>query len=313
MSAIDLAFLIENPRLGKKAIIETAIPGVRVEKDVREILQEKGMELGEINDIIWSHSHWDHTGSAYHFPPSTNLCFGKGTGPFPGYPLNADSALNAANFKNRQCMEIDYETQIEPFPAHDLYVDGSLYLLDTPGHWPGHIGDICHFAGNFRPSEDVSFPDKIPEGAFGNCGDDHIIKQNDHHPQHHGQMSGSVDPNRRPFYKLSTHHHSSYKDPSLANITTLKMQKYFDSDPNVLVCLAHDTALLDHLPTFNADLNQDLNEWKQNGMKEKCHWGWLKELPRYDKDGNVLGPGMRESPIVVGLWKNGERVVSLRT
>ncbi len=36
-------------------------------------------------------------------------------------------------------MEIDYETQIEPFPAHDLYVDGSLYLLDTPGHWPGHM------------------------------------------------------------------------------------------------------------------------------------------------------------------------------
>lgn len=70
MSVIDLAFLIENPRLGKKAMfdlgtrkdywnsppwtikrIEAAIPGVRVDKDVTEILQEKGMDLGEISEF----------------------------------------------------------------------------------------------------------------------------------------------------------------------------------------------------------------------------------------------------------------------
>lgn len=67
MTVVDLAFLVENPRLGKKAMfdlgtrkdywnsppwtiarIEAAIPGVRIEKDVTEILQEKGMKLGEI-------------------------------------------------------------------------------------------------------------------------------------------------------------------------------------------------------------------------------------------------------------------------
>ncbi|KPI35373.1 uncharacterized protein AB675_9978 [Cyphellophora attinorum] len=202
MTVIDLAFLIENPRLGKKAMfdlgtrkdywnsppwtiarIEAAIPGVRIEKDVTEILQEKGMKLSEINDIIWSHSHWDHIGSPYLFPPSTNLCYGKGTGPFPGYPANPNSALNQADFEGRKCIEIDYDMEIGPYPAHDFYGDGSLHLLDTPGHWPGHMcalarttpdtflflgGDICHFAGDFRPSEQLPLPDSIPEEAFGN-------------------------------------------------------------------------------------------------------------------------------------------------
>lgn len=68
MSVTTMAFLIENDRLGKKAMfdlgtrkdywnsppmtlrrIEDAIPGVRIEKDVTEILQEKGMDLSEIS------------------------------------------------------------------------------------------------------------------------------------------------------------------------------------------------------------------------------------------------------------------------
>lgn len=68
MSVTTVAFLIENERLGKKAMfdlgtrkdywnsppftltrIEAAIPGVKIEKDVTEILQEQGMELSEIS------------------------------------------------------------------------------------------------------------------------------------------------------------------------------------------------------------------------------------------------------------------------
>jgi hypothetical protein len=67
MSVTTVAFLIENEGLGKKAMfdlgtrknywnsppftlkrIEAAIPGVRVDKDVTEILQEKGVKLSEI-------------------------------------------------------------------------------------------------------------------------------------------------------------------------------------------------------------------------------------------------------------------------
>jgi hypothetical protein len=91
------------------------------------------------------------------------------------------------------------------------------------------------------------------------------------------------------------------------------MQHYFDSDPNALVCLAHDTGSLDHLPTFNANPVKDLNEWQKHGMKEKCHWSWLKKLPRYDEKDKVVGLGMREKPLVEGLWKERRVVQSLRS
>ncbi|KAJ6008236.1 hypothetical protein N7540_012212 [Penicillium herquei] len=346
MSVTTVAFLIENERLGKKAMfdlgtrkdywnsppftmrrIEAAIPGVRIDKDVTEILQEQGMKLSEIDDIIWSHSHWDHMGSPFLFPKSTNLCYGKGTGPFPAYPENPDSNLNADDFKDRKCVEIGCDDlHIGPFPATDFYGDGSLYLLDTPGHWPGHIcalsrttpdtfvflgGDICHFAGDFRPTEDIPFPNTIPSEALL-----HSSKYpmpcpceifSDNHPQLR-EIGTAIDTKTTPYYQLSTHAHSTYKDPAAAVVTTAAMQDYFDSDPNVMVLLAHDTCLLDHLPVFNDNPEKDINDWKALGWKERCHWGWLGELPRYDKEGNVIGPGNRERPIVDGLWRDGVRV-----
>lgn len=114
-----------------------------------------------------------------------------------------------------------------------------------------------------------------------------------------------------PFYKLSTHQHSSYKDPETSTKTLLKMQEYFDSDPNVLACIAHDPTLLIHLPTFNSQPQLDLNNWKGQGLEEKCHWGWLGELPRYDENGKLVGPGVREVPIVEGIWRDGRKVDSL--
>ncbi|KAJ5692668.1 hypothetical protein N7462_002091 [Penicillium macrosclerotiorum] len=350
MSVTTVAFLIENERLGKKAMfdlgtrkdywnsppftltrIEAAIPGVRVDKDVTEILQAQGLKLSEIDDIIWSHSHWDHMGSPYLFPSSTNLCYGKGTGPFPAYPENSNSNLNAADFEGRNCIEIGCtDLYIGPFPATDFYGDGSLYLLDTPGHWPGHLcalarttpdtfvflgGDICHFAGDFRPSEAIPFPEKIPGESLLNsqkypapCPCEFFLG---HHPQLR-EVGSSVNTKTTPFYQLSTHEHSTYKDPATAVVTTEGMQKYFDADPNIMVCLAHDTALLDHLPIFNHQPEKDINDWKNQGLKERCHWGWLGELPRYDKDGNLIGPGNRDIPIVDGLWRDGIRVDSFR-
>ena len=274
-------------------------------------------------------------GAPHLFPPSTNLCYGKGTGPFPAYPANPDSNLLAADFANRKFIEINCEDlKIGPFPATCFYGDGSFYLLDTSGYWPGHLcalarttpdtliylgGDICHFAGQFRPNEEIPLPDIMPIEALRRapkypipCPGEYF---SDHHPQLFNKEEpapSSVDPRKTPFYKLSTAHHSTYKDPASAAITARGLQKYFDSDPNVLVCLAYDPALLDHLPLFNTHPERDLNDWKRLGLKERIHWSWLGELPRYNKDGTVLGPGNRERPIVEGFWRDGKRVKSFR-
>lgn len=256
--------------------------------------------------------------------------YGKDTGPFPGYPENPDSPLHAADFKGRRCVPIAFETDLSigGFRAHDFYGDGSVYLLDTPGHLPGHMcalvrtqpdsfvflgGDICHFAGDFRPSDAIPLPAIIPEEAFA-LGEPNrrrllpIPCPCSVFTEHHPQKLTPKEAIQSPFYKLSTHHHSSYRQPQLATETMEKMQRNFDADPRVLVCLAHDPALLAHLPSFNKKPDGDLNNWRALGMKAKCHWGWLGELPRHGKQGDLLGPGMREKPIVEGLWRDDVQI-----
>lgn len=73
----------------------------------------------------------------------------------------------------------------------------------------------------------------------------------------------------------------------------------FDDSPNVLVCIAHDPSLLDFLPTLNNNPERDLNDWKRQGWKERCHWGWLNELPRNGKRGR--------EPVVEGFWRDGKK------
>ena len=286
-----------------------------------------------IDDIIWSHSHWDHMGSPYLFPKSTNLCYGKGTGIFPAYPATPGSNLSAADFEGRNCVEIECnQLKIGPFNGHDFYGDGSLYLLDCPGHWPGHMcalarttpdtflflgGDICHFAGDFRPSETISLPDSIPDAAFkgGRRFDPSPCPCSifeDHHPQLQNleKDTSKINTKTTPFYSLSTTSKSTYHNPGEAQVTTDLMERYFDSDPNVLVLLSHDTALPDYLPTFNHNPEKDLNDWKAQGLKEDLHWAWLTELPRYDADGKVLGQRKRQEQLAEGLWRDGKLVDS---
>lgn len=147
--------------------------------------------------------------------------------------------------------------QIGLFPVHDFYGDGLLYLLDTPDHWPEHMcslarttpdvlvflgGDICHFAKDFRPSEGLPLPDNIPKGAFG--GDVDKVTRSSKYPMpclcafftvHHPQLDNpaipqaSLWPRETPFYKLSTHPHTSYKDSPLAPNTLQTMRDSFDS------------------------------------------------------------------------------------
>lgn len=169
------AFLVEHPRLKRKVMFDLGvrkeywklpaalqkrlgfvIPALRVDKDTTEILQEKGIGLDEIcmfkasaNDnrkplltvwceasVIWSHYHWDHTGSMELFPSSTELVVGPGfkASPklMPGFPENLESPIDGAALKGRTLTEIgffDDGLEIGGFRAHDFFGDGSFYLL----------------------------------------------------------------------------------------------------------------------------------------------------------------------------------------
>jgi hypothetical protein len=96
---------------------------------------------------------------------------------------------------------------------------------------------------------------------------------------------------------VSDHNPSAYEDPKTAQSSVDKLVG-FERSPDVLVCLAHDPALLLHLPTLNSNPKSDLNGWRENDWKEQCRWEWLNELPRNSKPGR--------KPIVEGLWRDGK-------
>lgn len=108
--------------------------------------------------------HFDHCGNISRLPQSVDLIVGPGFKDafLPGYPTKEESPFWEADFKGRNVIEAPFNTKIGKFQAWDYFGDGSLYVLNVPGHATGHVsalvrttpdtavfmgGDVCHFTG----------------------------------------------------------------------------------------------------------------------------------------------------------------------
>lgn len=121
-----------------------------------------------------SHLHWDHTGDISLFP-NAQVILGPGSQELieKGYPINSEAMVHAFP-SDRQVQVLSFENS---FPlgsfarAIDFFHDGSLYLLDAPGHMPGHIcalariapeefvllgGDACHATDSYTTDRKIS-------------------------------------------------------------------------------------------------------------------------------------------------------------
>jgi N-acyl homoserine lactone hydrolase len=134
-------------------------PNVAPKVSIVDQLAKIDIKPEQIKYVGISHYHGDHVGQVGSFPKAT-LLIGKGdwdvlTSPKP--PENA----NPAPFANW----IKGEGKVEPVPLDkDVFGDGSVIMLYTPGHTPGHhsllvklpqmgavllSGDLMHFRENY--------------------------------------------------------------------------------------------------------------------------------------------------------------------
>jgi N-acyl homoserine lactone hydrolase len=114
---------------------------------------------GQIKFVGISHYHGDHTGQVASFPDAT-LLIGKGDWDLLADPKsNAD--LHPAHFEHW----ISGGGRVDPVSGdRDIFGDGSVIMLNTPGHTPGHhclivnlkergpimlSGDLAHFRENY--------------------------------------------------------------------------------------------------------------------------------------------------------------------
>jgi glyoxylase-like metal-dependent hydrolase (beta-lactamase superfamily II) len=141
---VDPCFLIQHPMgtlvwdtgLGDKLADNregTDMHGIRLYVDVtlQSQLQSLGLRPEDIKFVAFSHFHFDHTGNANLFSQSTwiinrrELDAAVGLNP----PSGEDkSTFSAYQHVNTQIVEGDY----------DVFGDGTVRILQTPGHTPGH-------------------------------------------------------------------------------------------------------------------------------------------------------------------------------
>ncbi|KAK5213157.1 hypothetical protein LTR41_000736 [Exophiala xenobiotica] len=298
------------PKLSK--LVRERMPGLRITKDVVDILPEGSVDITDIQAAVLSHHHWDHVGAPAHLPKSVRLVVGPGFREafLPGYPAKEDSEFHEADFEGREVVEVAFsdDLKIGEFQAHDYFGDGSFYILNVPGHAIGHVsglvrttpdtfvflgGDVCHHGGVIRPTKSIPLPDEIPEEAVLDKAIPRPCLCTAFLSSHPDQANGRTT----PFLKVTGGPESWYRDPETSRKSVQALEE-FDADPNVLVVIAHDPTSLE---VFDFFPNGSMNDWQKNGWKQASHWGFLSEIPYngktvrptlvdglYDKDGKKL-------------------------
>jgi glyoxylase-like metal-dependent hydrolase (beta-lactamase superfamily II) len=119
------------------------------------------IDAAGISRIVLTHLHFDHVGGLSLFPASIPIVVQR-----TEWEAGKDAAAIERNFYNPR----DYEDQERELVLvdgdHDLLGDGSIELLSTPGHTPGHQsvrigeslvigGDATHYASTL---DDMTFP-----------------------------------------------------------------------------------------------------------------------------------------------------------
>ncbi|KAK0670243.1 beta-lactamase-like protein [Cercophora samala] len=305
------SFLICHPTLNKTLLFDLGIrkdwgnlaPGLishilelgwklHVDKDVHDILAGNGVDTSSIDGIILSHHHFDHIGDPSTFPTTVPLIVGPGftTAVIPGYPSDPSSVIRESDYAGRQTRELDFgegSCKIGSFDALDYFGDGSLYLLNAPGHTVGHIcafarvtsnsfvllaGDAIHHVGELRPSPYLQLPEKISPSPFS------IPAASSSKTVCPGSLRFScLLPNgpTASFYMPCTGHGSNWHhDVGELRETVRKLQE-LDCSDQILVCASHDESLHDIVEFFPAGT---LDHFVEQGWKEKVTWRFLRDF-----------------------------------
>ncbi|KAF7356511.1 Metallo-beta-lactamase superfamily protein [Mycena venus] len=300
------AFLVEHKKSQKRLMFDLGIRkdplnlapsvasfftsgGVLLEqsKDITELLQDGGISLASIDEVIWSHVHFDHIGDMSKFPNSTGLVIGSETDTTT-YPEFPNATLQTSDFAGHKVTKIDFAAANLTFSgmkAVDYFGDGSLYLLNTPGHLPGHLsalarvtptsfialgGDTFHHVGEARPrpqfQKNFPCPAHLLEEAKTSISTDYFWSPR--------SRDGAFDMLSRSqqLFAVSDLPDSFYANPVTSQVSLEKLAT-FDADPDILVLIAHDISLRSSIPYYPAYLN----DWKASNFKERTVWSFVEK------------------------------------
>ncbi len=121
--------------------------------------------------VFLSHLHMDHMAGIIDLPEDTRIYINRGERPTEVFPLVYDDYLHNIS----EILEIDMDNgrAIPPFrKCVDIFGDGSLWIISTPGHTRYHVSFIINIKGDphFITADachmDLNMKKEIGPGAF---------------------------------------------------------------------------------------------------------------------------------------------------
>ncbi|KAI0829911.1 Metallo-hydrolase/oxidoreductase [Trametes gibbosa] len=119
-----------------------------VPEDVADSLAKGGLAPADIKTVCYSHLHYDHIGDSRPYVSAT-FVVGGAAQPLVqhGWPEDPTSLFPQDLLPKGRTRFLDDPAgwpPLGPFPhAMDFYGDGSLYIVDAPGHMPGHVNILA--------------------------------------------------------------------------------------------------------------------------------------------------------------------------
>jgi len=240
----SMSWLITHPSSGRNLVFDLGLPKditcftpavqerlqtlvkIEVDEDVFDGLSTAGLDPSkDIDTVIFSHLHYDHIGNPKPFGPSTKYIVGPTalsllSGP-KSYPSDPHAHFDSALLPLDRTLELPPETDtnfwkpLGPFPSsHDFFSDGSLFIINAPGHLAGHINLLIRTS-----------PDQWIYLAGDSCHDARIL---------HGECETSVYPDPANTAHLKCAHADKEKaEEHLARVREL-------GSLGVEIVLAHD-------------------------------------------------------------------------
>jgi N-acyl homoserine lactone hydrolase len=134
------------------------------ELELEQPLSEQ-VDVGTLTRVVLTHLHFDHAGSLALLPASLPIVIQRRE-----WEAGRDAAAIRRNFLYPRDYDVSDRDLVLVDGDHDLLGDGSIELLLTPGHTPGHqsvrvgeqlvIGvDVAHFAATLEDRRFPSFAD----------------------------------------------------------------------------------------------------------------------------------------------------------
>ncbi|EGO22180.1 hypothetical protein SERLADRAFT_440196 [Serpula lacrymans var. lacrymans S7.9] len=119
-----------------------------IDQTVSESLDKGGFPPEVVEAVVISHLHWDHIGDPAPFSRATFVVGGACRSLIDsGHPSDPNSEIMTNSIpldRARFLASSDFNTSIGPFPrALDYFGDGSMYIIDAPGHLAGHLNILA--------------------------------------------------------------------------------------------------------------------------------------------------------------------------